>query len=600
MARDYFLKSLDLYSTFPFDQGDLQSVIEIGLALSYVNLLDLDSALPYAKQAYEERLTSKGLTSTETQSAANILAPILIGLGQNLEGEKILEDSVKAALKNGLDPGSTLMVDSLNLLSFSYSLSENGKDIYALFKKPEDPPIKAPRAASLLNPKPVNTSSEEQAEDSFAKEEDTTNSSQTLDPAFNFPAALSIYNDLTKLSPQSPLRAELLRSMIEALAPATPLCKDPGDVNFRGSLWYLCVDLADSMIDAYYSPNSLSFAENLLFWREMSYENRAYLIYEILAIEKTYEGDLPSAIDYLRKALALLHNKESLSQNEQSYLILRSITLADLLLIEKNPPIESEIVLMAAINTLERTLSKKERESSLEIPFLYWYLARHLRDQSRSKDSRSNFQKAERAVTQLNKLNPDKENELQRLQTMIKDDRDYKAGKNAKEAPRFPNSPKIFYPAFLEANKNANLRTSPPSTMRIELEALKFLGRINEFQPMIDRAINQTEANSPERLRYESLKLKYLEEVGDNTGLFQELTRLYNNPQGADDSTKTLFQSSVKAYEGRVYFRQGNKSLAKSAYESALDLLSKVPGTEERQNEIRKELELITSNPKAF
>ncbi|MDR2405115.1 MAG: hypothetical protein LBE27_01950, partial [Deltaproteobacteria bacterium] len=587
LARDYFLKS----QASPFEDKELNTLTDMGLALSYFYLMELKPALAPARKAYQTRLLGKGLGSTETQSSANVLAAILIGLGETAEAEGILEDHIRGGIKEGESLDSVLMIDALNLLSFSYSLSDSGKDIMALMNQEEPQKGALEPAPSLLTP-PKEEETLEASANSDPKATETPppargegsnlepSGKAAKDAAYNFPAALSIYNDLTKLKPQSPLRSELLLNMIDALAPAGKLCEDPGDVPLRGSLWQLCVDLADSLMDANYSPETLTFAENLLSWKEMGYERRAYLIYEIASLEKAEAKDYQGAVDMLRKAMELLSKQETPSESERTFLALRGITLADLMAQIPLTPLEREIELTAAVSAIERTLPKKDREGSLELPFLYWYLARHLRDQGRTRDARNYFQKAERSVDQLLKLHKDKNQELTRLLSMIKDDRNHRKGQNP--PPRFPNSPRIFYPAYLEASKTPKDRISSPATMRVELEALKFLGKTQDFAPMIQKAMEMTPPESPERLRYESLNLKYLEEVGDSQRLFAELNNLYNNPQGTDADAKAVFQSSVMAYEGRVRSRSGDLEGARAAYEKALALLEPVSGNELR------------------
>jgi tetratricopeptide (TPR) repeat protein len=593
LARDYYTKSLRSPPAGP----DSKSICEVGLALALFNLMELENALPHAKGAYEDRLKRKGAGDPETMSAANVLSGTLIGLGMFHDAEGILEGTVLSALSSGLDPDSPLAVDSLNLLSLSYRLSSSSKDVFSLLGDPtplkEEPPV--PSTGSIL------LVGDEHGEGDPATGTGGTGQPQGSAPgqagqgpaaraAYDFPAALSLYNDLTKLTHRSPLRAELLTSMIMALAPNRNLCEDPGDVAFRGSLWYLCLDLADSLTDAYYPPGTLGFAESLIAWKELAHDKRAYLVYEMAALYKASEGDSAKAEAYLRQGLGKLHIQETLAPHETAYLALRSITLADLILAQGKPPIEAEIELMAAVTTLERAVPRKERETSFELPFLYWYLARYLRDQGRNSDSKSNFQKAEKAVAQLSKQFPERDAELSRLSAMIKEDAAFRAGRKGGAKPNFPNSPRIFFQAYIAEGGRAREKFQPPAVMRVELESLKFLGRAGEFGPMIQRALAGSPPDSRDRLLYESLNLKYLEETGNDPALFAELQKLYENPKGQDDDSRAVFRSAVRAYEGRIREARGDISGARAAYASALGLLPASPGHEDRKAELRKAL----------
>jgi hypothetical protein len=380
--------------------------------------------------------------------------------------------------------------------------------------------------------------------------------------------------------------------MIQALSrEGAPRCADPGQSDFRGSLWYLCVDLAASLGDARVSPAGYGgFAENLLEWREIGQEKRAHAVYEAAALGRASAGDDKGAADLLRQGLLSLEKRESLTGPEASYFVLRSVTLNDLALKSGAPPLEAEIELAGSVTAAERLIPRGERERLMELPFLYWYQARALRSQNRRKESAAAFQKAERSLGQLNRSYPQQKAELQRLAGMIKDDKNWRYGRNAKDPPPFPNSPRIFYPAWLEAAKRPDGRVSPPAAMRAELEALKFLDRAGEFEAAVEKALSSSPDGSPDRIRYESLKLKYLEETGRVDELLAELNSLFESPPGEDASSRTLFKSSVKAYEGRVRKSLGDKPGARRAWQTALELSALVRGTDAKQGELRADI----------
>ncbi|MDR2200343.1 MAG: tetratricopeptide repeat protein [Deltaproteobacteria bacterium] len=629
LARDYFLKAREA----PERDPESGSWVDAGLALSYFSLMDLEKALPPARKAYDYRLRVRGENDPGTLSAANVLSGVLIGLKEYPEAQDVLEKAIAAAFEKGADPETPLVRDSLSLLSLSYQLSESDKDVYALLagngegdslkgaaeeesltseSPPATPPGRDPLEAPSAEADPAEGALGESSSSASAPGEGADREgSISADPEgappmeggapekadtvadYNFPLALSLYNDLSRVDPRSPLRPRLVESMIRRLSPGEPLCRDPGEAAFRGSLWFLCVDLAESMNDSYVDPLSLSFAENLLSWDEAKGERRSYLVREAAALEKAARGDYSASAKHLEEALNTLSSGEKLTDKEKSFLILRSITLADLLKKGGVPAIETEIGLSAAVTRVERLVSEKERAGSMELPFLYWYLARTQRENGRHSDSRANFKKASRRVSGLLKLHPERKAELERLLGLIKEDEGYRPGKSAKDPPGFPNSPRIFYPAHLEAGKKNRDRVSAPQAMRVEMEVLKFLGKPEDFEPMIRAALLRSEKSTQDELLYRSLNLKYLEETGNVRGLLAELEDLYQNPPPGDEGSLSQFRSSVKVYEGRALAAQGDREGAKAAYEKALEHLEGIPGTEEKRSELLGEMERL-------
>jgi tetratricopeptide (TPR) repeat protein len=574
MARDYYGASL----APPLAGPGLKAASEVGLALALFNLMDLEGALPPARSAYQARLSQRGEGDPQTMSAANVLAAVLVGLGRNPEGEAILEGSLRASLSAGLDPESPLIVDSLNLLSLSYKLGQSDKDVFALLGgEPAGPAAQAGGRAPGGDPAGAPGGGGGRPKGPRL-------------PDFDFPAALSLYNDLSQASPKSALRPALLLSMIAALGQAELPCQDPGEAAFRESLWHLCVDLAGSLLDAYLPPPDPGLGERLLAWREIDQEPRAFLAYDLAALAQALSDDPSKAEPPLRKALGALARKERLSPAEASFLALRSVTLAELLLSQGRPPIEAEIELTGSVTAIERALPKGDRDRSLELPFLYWFLARTQRDLGRPGDSRRNFQKAEKAVQGLAKAYPGNAPELARLGSLLKGDLAHRARKKGDQPPGFPNSPRIFYPAYLEQGARAQQRVQPPGAMRVELEALRFLGRPQDFGPLIQRALAATPEGSPNRLPYESLNLKYLEAIGDHDSLLAGLRALYDQPKGEDEGQRSLFRASVKSYEGRIRKARGDAPGALAAFREALGILSALPGSEDRVAELQKEM----------
>jgi hypothetical protein len=128
--------------------------------------------------------------------------------------------------------------------------------------------------------------------------------------------------------------------------------------------------------------------------------------------------------------------------------------------------------------------------------------------------------------------------------------------------------------------------------MRLELAALKALGRIEKFGPTVDWAEAWAAftygAESPIHRRYVSLKLKFLEESGDREGLLVALDELIAQPREEPDRTAIL--SSALRYEARVLLELDRRDEAVAALERAKEAMVGRTGWETRLKEIDEEL----------
>jgi tetratricopeptide (TPR) repeat protein len=271
--------------------------------------------------------------------------------------------------------------------------------------------------------------------------------------------------------------------------------------------------------------------------------------------------------------------------------IARSVTLADTLLREGKPPLEAEIELTAAVTLLERRLGRKALEGLPEGPLLFWYMARVVRGEGRARDSRRLFDRAVRSARAAAEADPGSAPDMARLEELLQADRAWRPGSG--EPPAFPRSPRIFFEEEA-AYAAAPAPPSPPAAMRLELQAWKLLGRIGEFGPRIDEALAASEPGTADRLRYQSVRLRYLEEIGDWPGLFEELEAMAtSDPPLEDPRARALFVSSARSYEARKRLASGDPDGAVEAYRKAAAALEGVTGTEEALSEIRREISLL-------
>jgi hypothetical protein len=624
IAREHFQQ----LAADPFPDPGVQGAASLGLALALFNLADLEGALPHAESAYSERLSRLGRASPETLSAANILAGILIGLGRAPEAEGLLEPSVRAALEEGhISPATPVVADSLNILALSYGMRDSGKDVLDLLppelaalagpgrgrrgdgpgggqEPPEDgllppdaeaggrapgpPPPPAPARTGGAGA-PASPGSPVAAPGSGAAQ---------ARPPLNYPEMLSVYNSLTREHPHSRVRSALLEAMAGSLAPSPwPLCRDPGETQARESLWYLCVSLADALIAEGRFDRGFAVTGELLEWPEAQTGAARHQVFRNAAFQNAREGALAGSEEFLRLALAAAAASEELSPADVSFIILRTITLADTLLREGKRPLEAEIELTASLTLLERRLPRKALEGYPESPFLFWYLARVLREEGRGRDSRNYFERAIRAAESAAKASPENAAEYGRLAELLRTDRAWRRGRG--EQPSFPQSPRIFFEAEALYAGRAH-RPPPPETLRLELQGWKLLGRLEEFEPRLAEAIAAAEPGSIDLLRYRSLSLKYREELRDWPRLFAELELMTAAPPIEDPQARALFLSSARSYEARMRQAAGDPEAAAAAYVRAAELLAGMPDAEERRAEILRELAgLLERHPEA-
>jgi tetratricopeptide (TPR) repeat protein len=620
LARDNFLEvnKTNLESVNPL----AKTSSDLGLALALFNLGDSEKAYPPARGAYEKREDLLGSGDSQTLSAANILSGILIGMGDGITAEDILEEEIRSALEKGLTPEDPLLLDSLNLLAFSYELrgskktaggllpDSRGEESPSLSASPSPSPPPAPSPSSqippllseLLEPFP-GSDPNAQASGSPSSASGSSSPSPSPSPSSSDPASspdlgsgelAALYNRMARSFPESPVRAELLRAMASSFRAEGPLCSEPDEGSGEYSkerLWELCSALGDALIDNGLFEEGFLIVSELMGWKDLQKYRGKHRLFKNAALQNFERGKPEGAEEFLKLALRELSQKDSLTDEETAFLILRSVTLGDILLSQGRPKLEAETELTGMVSLLETKIGKEDLDKVPESPMLFWYLGRIFRDEGKDRDSKNYFQRAERAANAALSAHPDKDAELTRLIGLIQEDGKARKG----SAPSFPASPGIFFHAEKSyAGKYPKLPS--PEAMRLELNALKALGKIPMFSDRIEWALKKSQEENSDlksNLRYQSLKLKFLEEMGQYEDLYKELDLMIKSTKIDDPLTKALFQSSAKSYEARVKLAQGDRSGALKAYETALGILSTAKAPPEREEAIRKEIEAI-------
>jgi hypothetical protein len=383
--------------------------------------------------------------------------------------------------------------------------------------------------------------------------------------------------------PGSPVRSEILIALASALNPEGALCSEPegADDGGKAELWELCLALGDALVAQGSFEEGFLIVSELIGWNELTKYPGKHRVLKNAALQNFTRGRLSGAEDFLKLALKDLFQKETLSASEIRFLILRSVTLADVLLAQGRPRLEAEMELTGTVTSLDKKLGAKSLDSYPESPLLFWYLGRIIRDEGRQRDAGRLFDRALRAADAARKAHPERESDLIRLKELVTSDRKAKKG----AYPRFPLSPDIFFGA--EQNYAGKYPKVPsPSAMRLELNALKELGRASEFKDRIDWALSlskEENPNSPDNLRYRSLKLKFLEETQNYEELLLELNDMRENVKFNDPEISSRFQSSTRSYEARTRLAQGDPKGALEAYEAALELLKDANASGERE-----------------
>ncbi|MDR2349121.1 MAG: hypothetical protein LBF41_00655 [Deltaproteobacteria bacterium] len=613
---------------------------DLGMALALFNMGDLENALPPARAAHNARIKLLGHGNPQTLSAANILAGILIGVGDGLTAEAILEPGLRAAMDKGLTTKDPVLVASLNILALSHELRG--------FGEPEGPDdegdVPGPTAAgspgpgnpgkatdpgeaelsSLLSSSPdreweysgrratgkagsaglqdtgpavagsgsgrtsggmsggTGTADATEATGADASGASSAGGTPSPEPdpavarAERYRELLGFYNELAGAFPRSPVLAPLLRETIATLAkdavPGAEPCADPGDVPERNELWTLCVSLADSLIVLGSFEEGFKVTQELIDWEDSGERPGAHLVFRNAAFQNHERGSVSGAEEFLELALATLGEKEELEPSDVAFIILRTVTLADLILSQGKNPLEAEMELTSTVTFLESKIGKNKLESYPESPMLFWYLARVLRDEGRIRDSRNAFNRARKAALAASRERPENKSETDRLVELVESDRKSKKGHH----PNFPLSPRIFFQAE-KLYQGKYPRLPSPQVMRLERAALQALGRGGDFLERVDWAIAFSEKESPpgsnDHLRYRALKLKHLESLKDYPAFQRELDETLASAVFADPASGAVFASRARSYEARVKLAAGDREGAAASYRNALALL---------------------------
>jgi hypothetical protein len=580
LAKDLYSKALAGPYTNDRDSQLLLASDKLGYALAAFQLLDMEEAYPKAEEAWQARAKLLGPESPETMSALTVTGAVLIGLRRYNEAEKILSESIRLALDQGRGREDQVMVDALNVLALSYSLRDGYNDL-------ERPP----EARSQPNPEvPIEALAPVRAEEN----KDTEVLSEPANPYENidYQGASRALSELSSTYPQSQVRYQLLEALIRYHAPEGELCQAPASgPPGREGLLSLCLNMARALLSKGSLEEGLNLTDRLLSWPELMGRPEGLALMESGAAAAQVSGREDLAEEILRQALGEAAKTKPFTQRELNFVLKNSYRLAQSLLAQERPPLEAEMELVGTKTRVSKLLPAKALDDYPEAAVFEWGLARLLRQIGRDRDSRASYDKAGAILDRALKSQPQRKEELESLKASIKADRSW-SSRSQSPQPAYPGD-EILPSSPAEADDGP----ASPEAMRLELSGLKSLGRIGVFGPKIEVALalsaSRDGRGSPAWLRYQSLRLKFLEESQNHARLIKELREMADSPPPGNSGSQALFRSAAKRYEARVLEGVGDIPGAMQALLEALDALAGQSGQAESAQRINKEYQRL-------
>ncbi|MDR2455229.1 MAG: hypothetical protein LBE49_01360, partial [Deltaproteobacteria bacterium] len=489
-AKELYQQALSMRS----DKGAAPTLADaadrLGLALCLFHEPDAEGSLREASVAWNIRKEKLGPAAPGTLSALNVMATSLIALSRTAVAGDMLLEAVAAALDRGLKPDDPSLLDSLSILALSFEAQGRLDELSALFGPQEateaaaDPD--APPASPAGGP-PQNATigSAAPAAPAAAPEAPPAQNEQAAFKPVELSEARALYADLSQAHPESGVLPALALGMVNQITGgAAPPCSGPFSVDNYAELLVLCQVLAQG----YGRLGMEGEMERILegFSALVPPPKAApgtaasrYRVEELLAALKTKNGDDAAAEAALRRAVALSQDEEAEPDPgaRADKILLGHLRLADNLLAQGRPPVEAEVELMAAIAQAEKILGRNRMEERPMAALAYLRLGQLLKTMSRSRDSRDFLTRTERAIKAGSSAHPESAEWYKGLGTLA----GQIASASARNAGRYDLS--LLYRVSLPADK-PHRDPSSPEVMRLELTALKLLGRVNDFRPM--------------------------------------------------------------------------------------------------------------------
>jgi tetratricopeptide (TPR) repeat protein len=633
-AKEFYLRALDMRGP-----GELAAAADrLGLALCLFHEPDPDGSLREASLAWNLRKERLGPAHPETLAALNVMATSLLALSRTAVAGDILLEAVNRALDEGRKLDDPSLVDSLSIMALAFEAQGRLDELTALFGSrleaaapdpsapsasadPPDPSAPSAPAAAEGGPRagagPAAPAPSAPADPSAASAQAApaapagpSGPSATAAPSapaapddlwmepappakipLDLGAARQALAELAAQRPESAVLPVLALGIVDELVPRSgPPCSGPIPPDRYRELMALCEILALGYAREGSPAETVRILAGLSAQPppaadEAEIRPTRMRIEETLAALQTLAGDRPGAEASLRRELAMVDYRGPEAIDQIAKISLR---LADNLLAQGRQPIEAELELMAGLTRMEGLARRAEIDKRPWAALLHLRLGLLLRTMSRASDSRDFLRRAERAVAAGRAAHPEASSWYDGLGNLI--GQASRAG--ASVAAKIDLTPlyALEPPATRPAREPAD-----PQIMRLELSALKLLGRTADFRPMIESAMAWAASTSGRggqlHRRYQSLFLKYLEESGDVESLLAALDDLAENHGLPPGREAVALKTSALRYRARILADNGRLSEAAGALVDARNLLIDQPGFEDRLREVEADLQ---------
>ncbi|MDR0354261.1 MAG: hypothetical protein LBJ64_00760 [Deltaproteobacteria bacterium] len=503
------------------------------------------------------------------------------------------------------------------------SASQAGAErlVASLTDKPGDaePPVQSTvPAESAESAEPANQSTEGSPEAVSPDDQGAAQEPSTESAPESIPSAPSLPDDLTAESPAPVIdrdQARELRRNLQTLRPdsavlpalsltlagdligvSLPPCRRPYPAEHVSELVSLCQMAARGYAAVNELPEAMTILENVVAAGlsalktkpDLPHKNALIESLSLLASLQEAKGALAEAETSLHEARNLIASLPGDDQRTVTSLVILTLRLADNSLAQNKPPIETEMELVSGLTILNKISPKFAVESNPLSPVLYVKLANLINSMGRSKEAASYRNLANRSLKAAQKAHPQYADALARISAFMENSR---RGRPADDSVRY------LWKAVLPADRGLKGPGSPEA-MRQELAALKFMGRLSEFGPMIEAAVKWSAktsgAGSPTHRRYQSLQLKYLEESGQTAALVAELDKLILEPGVAAEPERSAVIVAALKYKARALEAAGDAAGALAALNQAKAALAEAPDLNRLLPEVEADIDRLS------
>lgn len=533
LAESRYLKALVMKSRQGLHGLELSSD-QLGLALSLFMLGRPEEARPLAEHCRQSRSRALGLGHPDTLSAGNRLATIYLALGLKERAEALLKESyLAAAAETETSPPGLNETRLLLTLLMDQAGRHDELESFLSAAAPEEgqtEPVGAPAAAPAAP------------------------TTAALDHWRRTAAALADWN--------APLAADLRRHILGTRLKTEKIAIEQPEA--RGDLLELI--RAENSAGRFESAEAAG-RRALALLAEDDFRGRADLG-DLLAQGLMNQGKLDEAeaiwhqsVDLLdRRLMAAKEAGQPPDEPDAAGSLRLHLELARLFIRQERLPQEVEIELKSALARLD----KKHLDSRPETAEIYLELARLMWRLGEAKNSLAYYRQAHSLALAL--ADEDRRNGAAEIK--LRKIAEAASGEMARlEAAKPP-------PSFETAPAPNTAAPPRPETLRLELDALNILGRLNEFEkrlsPALEEATRLYGAGDLRQMPYYGLKLKWLEDSGRVEELTTELLNQAFHPPGRNEAERLLNRCSALIYAGKINERAGRRNAAITLYQQAL------------------------------